>query len=568
MLWKKRPVCHETAERLATEGGWSAPLARLLAQRDCTTAEEARSFMNPRLCELADPFLLPDMRKATNRIWQAIETHSAITVFGDYDVDGISAAALLTRVLNALGAQPASFIPCRVREGYGLTTAAAQRCIEETNPELIITVDCGSTAREPIEAALRHGIETIVTDHHEPGPDPAQPVALVNPKRLPDGPDRDLAGVGVVFKLCHALVQEGRERNLPAAHQLDLRDYLDLVALGTVADVVPLRGENRTLVRHGITRMQTTRNPGLAALMKTAGLQPGKSVHSWHIGFLLGPRINAVGRISNARPALDLLLTDCPTAARDLADELDAANQERRRIENEITEAAIAQIEPGFDALRDFGLVAAGENWHPGVVGIAASKLSARFNRPAVVIGFDGRETGRGSGRSVEGFNIHAGLERCAELLLRFGGHEQAVGLTIRPDAVAAFRTRFNTVAAEALRHAELRPALLFDEELRPEETGRELYDGIQTLQPFGQDNPEPVFTLCNLQTEDPPRVVGANHLKFRLKGGLNCIAFHQAAAEPLLKGPVDIAFTLQENEYLGRTMLQLNIQDIRPARI
>lgn len=563
--WKFKPCDDALAERFfQTLEKMPRPLAALLAQRGCKTVEDAELFINPALSTLRDPFEMPDMDKAAARVRRAISTGEKITVFGDYDVDGVCSTALLVRVLRELGGNVSAFIPSRFDAGYGLSSDALAACIAEHHPSLVITVDCGTSSVEAVEKAGAAGVDVVITDHHEPGAQIAAAVAVVNPKCVPDHPARILAGVGVAFKLCHALIKDGRENGCMVSASVDLKKYLDFVAVATVTDMVPLLGENRVLARAGFQSLENSCWPGWNALKKMAGITG--SVETWHAGFSFGPRINAAGRVGRPDAALELLLTDLPARADELAQLLDSANRERQAIEKDMIREAIEEIDSYFDADKNFGLVIAREGWHTGVVGIVASRLVHRYSRPVVVIGMDGA-SGRGSCRSIDGYNLLDGLSACADLLKQFGGHSMAAGLEIEEPNLEAFKTRFNDTVASQIRGTDLQPILEIDRPVKLEEAGEDLMAGLKRTGPFGQDNPEPVWAVCGVKAIDS-RILKEKHLKLTLSDGKTsreAIGFN--LAEKLPSGSIDVAFTLQENTWNGRTSIQLNIRDIRPAQ-
>jgi len=539
------------------------PLVALLTQRGCKTVEDISQLANCGLRFLRDPFELPDMNPAVERIWRAINADEKITVFGDYDADGICSTALLVRVLRALGGEVSAFIPNRLDDGYGLSPDSLATCVEQNGPTLIITVDCGTNSCEAVEKAKTLGIDVVITDHHEPDEKIAAAIAVVNPKRVEDHPDSILAGVGVAFKLCHALVKVGRDANNASAATIDLKEYLDFVAVATVTDMVPLLGENRALVRAGFQTLENSKNAGWNALRKLAGVTG--PIEAYHAGFTFGPRINAAGRIGRPDAALELFLTDLSATADEKAHFLDQANRERQAIEKEIVKEAMEEIEKTFDAEKDFGLVIAREGWHIGVIGIVASRLVRRYGRPIAVIGMD-NGSGRGSCRSIDAFNLLDGLNACSGLLKQFGGHAMAAGLDIEEQNLKAFKEQFNAFAEEQLKEADLRPVLKIDQKIELSEANAALMDGIKRTGPFGQDNPEPVWAVLNANVADS-RILKEKHLKLSLSDGnarIDAIGFNMA--EKLPTGPVDVAFTLQENTWNGRTTLQLNLKDIRPA--
>lgn len=564
MHWKTKTIDEQTVFATANRTGLPIPIARALALRGHRHPDEIEAFLDPRLGNLSDPFRLPDMQKAVSRLWKALDAGETITVFGDYDVDGVTSTALLTRVLAGLGADAKPFIPDRLDEGYGLSREALDRCFEEHGSTLLVTVDCGTNAVESIAHAQANGVDVIVTDHHEPDKQTAAAFALVNPKLGDFQPLENLSGVGIAFKLAHALIKSGRERGSAAAAQLDLRNYLDLAALGTVADIVPLIGENRIIVRHGLSRLGTTPWEGLRALKAVSGLRG--EADTYHLGFQLGPRINAAGRIGQPMQALRLLVTDDPAEARDIADLLDRTNQERRKLERDMADQAFAEIDAYFDPEKHFGLVVAREGWHPGVVGIVASRVARHYNRPAIVMGIDAAGQARGSCRSIDAFDLLEGLRICEGLLSKYGGHKMAAGVRLAAASLDAFKSAFNTVAATALEATDLSPVLSIDAEVSGDELDWDFFRQLKRLCPFGQDNSEPVWALHGVEVVGQPRVVGKKHLKLTIvsKGRkLDAIAFNYPL-DRLPEGMVDIAFALTENRWNGSTRLQLQVRDIR----
>jgi single-stranded-DNA-specific exonuclease len=534
-------------------------LASLLLQRGFATADAAATFLRPSLDRLADPHALPDMGRAVELIADAVRAGQGILVHGDYDVDGQCATALLTRTLRAGGARVVPFVPHRVRDGYdfgpaGLAAAAAERA------SLIITCDCGTTAHETVAAARERGLTVIVTDHHVVGTLPPAH-AVINPQRPDcDVPYREYCGTGVAFKLAQALVEA-----LDAPAKLPYH-MLDLVALATVADIVPLTGENRVLVRAGLKVLADSAWPGVRALLDVVGLA-GKTLRAGHVGFILAPRLNAAGRIGDAMDGLKLLLSDDDEEARTLARALETINARRQAMDQEILEQAVEAVEDGVDLAEAYGLVLAQEGWHPGVIGIVASRLVERFGRPTILVALDGEE-GRGSGRSIPGFDLHAALVRCSPHLARFGGHTMAAGLTVRRDRLEAFRNAFNAHARGSLAADDLVPTRRIDLLVQLDELDLRLERLLQALEPCGPGNPAPVFGARGAAARNA-RVVGANHLRFVLDDGsarMSAIGFDWADRLPgdWAAGPVDVAFRLERDEFRGDTTLQARVVDIR----
>ena len=553
----------EEVRDLANETNLPMPLVAVLMNRQVNTADAIEGFLHPRLSNLSDPFLVPNMDRAVVRIWDAIDAGESIAVFGDYDVDGISSTALLVGFLSELGAPAIPFLPNRIADGYGFSAETVTRCIDEVRPRLIVTVDCGVGSVEGVKAAIDRGVDVVVTDHHEPPKELAPALAIVNPKLSENESIRMLAGVGVAFKLCHALLKVARDQGREEVGNIDLREFMDFVALGTVADIVPLIGENRVLARYGLRRLTSPRSLGLKTLIEVAGIQ--NEVQAHHVGFQLGPRLNAAGRLGDAEAALELLLTEDEARARRLAMKLDAANRERQDIETRIARAAQASIDEWYKADRHYSLVVAKQGWHPGVIGIVASRLSQRYSRPAIVIGFNDEGVGRGSCRSVEGFDLVENLDLCTEYLIQHGGHAMAAGLELEEKDLDAFRRAFNEIAREQLKGKDLRPVQRIDGWVHLGEADAWLYDTLQQIRPFGHSNPAPVFGARQVRVVRH-RIVGNGHLQMTLASGgvqIEAIAFNMGH-RALPDGPMDIAFQLKRNHYQGQESLRLDIQDFR----
>lgn len=553
------PPSDPVVRALASGLGIAPALAALLARRGLETPEAARRFLRPALEELADPLSLAGMAEAVAVITRAVRSGTAILVHGDYDVDGQCATALLTRALSAAGARVTPFLPHRLRDGYDLGPAGVSAA-RAAGAGLILTCDCGITAVRAIELARSEGVEVVVTDHHLPGPVLPAATAIVDPQREDDTSGlRQLCGTGIAFKLVQALVPAlALPANLPY-------HFLDLVALATVADVVPLVGENRLLVRHGLRLLPESRWPGVRALIRASGLE-GKVIRAGQVGYILGPRLNAAGRVGDANDGLRLLLTDDEGEADRLALKLERMNVERQGLDQRILEEAIAQVENERDPARDTALVLASEKWHPGVVGIVASRVVERYGRPAFLIALDG-DIGKGSGRSISRFDLHAALYRCQDLLERFGGHQMAAGLTLRRDHLDQFRERFTAVARESLTEFDLGPEQRVDLVVELGEVDADLERLCRHLEPCGMGNPNPVFGARAIRIEGARRV-GTGHLKGTLagRGGrLPAIGFNWADRAPKAE-VVDVAFRLEQNEWQGEVSLQARIVALTAA--
>ena len=546
------------AKTLAGELHLALPITQVLINRGYRTAEVASSFLNPQLRQLGDPFELPDMKAAVERILAAIASKERIVIYGDYDVDGVTSSALLQLVLQAAVATVANFLPQRAEEGYGLSPDGIARCIKEHKPQLLIAVDCGTSSVREVAELQKHGVDTIVLDHHEPPQELPKCVALVNPKRIAGSALGVLASVGVSFKLAHALLKH--EKKL--AEQIDLREHLDLVAVGTVADIVPLTGENRILVRAGLERLPQTQKIGLRALMDIADVLD--KVSPYHIGFRLGPRLNAAGRLADAMAALELLLTNDAARASELAKLLNEHNAKRQGIEEHMVEEAIAMARANAS---DRVLVLAKKGWHVGVIGIVASRVLQAFHRPTVVIGIE-EGMGKWSCRSVSGFSIVGALQHCAPLLEKFGGHEMAAGLSVKAGNVDELRETLNEFAARTLKDEDLQPQVRIDAVLKLDDLDADFFEQLERLEPCGMDNPTPVFAVEGAQLRGKPRIVGKNHLRFTVTDGdttVQAIWWGKGDFE-FPEGAFDVAFMAELNEYGGRESVQLKVRDIRAS--
>jgi single-stranded-DNA-specific exonuclease len=546
----------QSSRRLTAEAAVSPWVADLLVRRGILDPAAALRILQPRLRTLTDPFLLPAMEAAVSRILAAADRGERIALYGDYDVDGVTSLTLLTRVLRAFGVQAASFLPHRVDEGYGLTADGVARCIETHAPQLLIAVDCGTTSIAEIAGLRAGGVDVIVLDHHEPKSELPAVVALVNPKLGADF--HYLCSAGLAFKLAHALL---KRRPVPG---FDLKDVLDLAALGTVADIVPLVDENRILVKAGLERLEQSKWPGVRALIEVAALR--RPYTTSDIAFGLAPRLNAAGRLASAEAALELLLTEDESRARLLAKILDQQNRERREVEDDVLTQAEAQLLGKFDPESDAAIVVGAAGWHPGVVGIVASRLQRRYHRPSIVVGFDSVGIGKGSARSVEGLSLVAALERCREHVERFGGHEMAAGLTMRLEAFPDFQSAFAQAARAMLTPEQLIPRLHLDAELRLQEINLALLDEHDALQPFGTGHRQPTFFARKVVFSGPPRLMKDKHYSFFLRQGRNEVraVWWNAVEIPLPDLPWDIAFTLERNEWNGNVSPQLDIRDVR----
>jgi single-stranded-DNA-specific exonuclease len=538
-------------------------IARLLFRKGFRSADEVQNFLRPRLSSLSDPFLLPQIQAAVSRVVAALDRRERIVLFGDYDVDGVTSLALLTEMLRGYGATPEAFLPLRMEEGYGLSRESVERCLEQHRPQLVIAIDCGTASIAEVAELKKRGVDVIVLDHHEAKSVLPECVAIVNPKTDSASQFQYLCSVGIVFKLCHALL---KTRSLPG---FDLKSKLDLVALGTVADIVPLVGENRMLVQRGAIEIARTPRVGLKKLMRVAAVHP--PILPDDIGYRLGPRLNAAGRLSTAEKSLRLLLTDDEGEATALAMELDQENRERQEVEKQIVIAAVEMIDKQIDLARDFAIAAGARGWHPGVLGIVASRIARRYHRPTIVIGFDENGLGKGSGRSIEGLNLVEALTRCASRdcgIEKFGGHEMAAGLELREENFDRFAEAFRRSARELLSEEALQRSLRLDHELPFTDIDVEFLRWHELLQPFGNGNPQPIFFARAVEPVAPPRVSNEKHLIFRLRQGdrYRRAVYFDGAANEFPPRPWDVAFRIGADEYDGETLVGMRIEAVRAA--
>lgn len=540
-------------------------VAQALYNRGLTDAAEAEAFLEGRPGP-DDPFRLHGMDRAVERLRRALRKEEPIAVYGDFDADGVTATALLVLALRALGGQILPYIPHRVDEGYGLNKSALAELAAQ-GMQVVVTVDCGIRFPTEIAYARQQGMDVIVTDHHLAGEDQPDAVAVVNPHQ-PGCPYtyKDLAGVGLAYKLAQALLRVNQQVPIRAKTDLREEDLLDLVALGTVADLAPLTGENRFLVIQGLERLNREPRPGIAALMHQAGLRSGQ-VDATTIGYTLGPRLNAAGRVAHAKIAYQLLTAEYPEEAKRLAERLDSLNQERQRLTAEAQERAreIACTQEAGQPL----LFIADPRFPAGVVGLVASRLVEEFYRPAVIVEV-GQEESRGSARSIPELHITHALDGCADLLIQHGGHAAAAGFTVRTADLPRLKARLLTLAAEALEGKDLTPTLHVDAEVPLQEMNWSLWEALQQLRPFGEGNPEPLFASRDVRVRHYRAVGRENaHLKLFLSDGQSVwdgIAFRQGGWANRLPHRVDVAYHLQRNEWNGEVRLQLNVQDIQPA--
>ncbi len=537
-----------------------AILAHLIKQRNIIGSDDLERFLDPKLKDLADPFLLPDMRLCVQRIFQAVDAKQKICIFGDYDVDGVTSITVMRSILRAYGIEPEYFVPQRSAEGYGLSMAALERCMSQCGiPDLLITVDCGTSSVEEIAGLTARGIDVIIVDHHEPGPG-GRPdcVALVNPKC--DGQFGYLCAAGVCFKVAHALL---KTRHLK---DYDLKNLLDMVSVATIADIVPMIGENRLIVRHGLKRLPVTSNHGLRALQKVAGMNGAAT--SMDVGFRIGPRLNAAGRMDQPEMALATLMCENAEEAGELALLLDDFNRERQAMEERTRREALEMMK---DFENDPVIVLGSHDWHPGVVGIVASRLMRQYHRPTFVIAIDGKNTGKGSGRSIAGVSLVAAIADCREALIAGGGHEMAAGISIEAEQIDEFRRKFAAHVLASTTVEQRSPKIHLDAELCFDWLSLDFLKSYELLQPFGSGNPQPVFFARDVYLSRPPMHLKNKHLRLFLRQGLSGLnelsaMFFNGGERQLPDPPWDIAFTIDRNTFRGTTSLQVVITDLRAS--
>ncbi len=561
--WELRPL--DGSVDFGEELNRQLPLLvrKLLAQRGISGRESAQRFLKPRLADLGDPFAMREMDAAVERIFRAADNGEHVCIYGDYDVDGVSSVTLLHTILKAYNIRTDYFIPVRTREGYGLSEEGMANAIAKCGgkPGLLISVDCGTSSVEEVAWLQEQGIDVVILDHHEASTQGRPPaVAVVNAKLEEDSPFTYLCSAGVVFKLAHAML---KCRRLP---QFDLKNYLDVVAIATVADIVPLVEENRLLTRHGLRVMESGGNIGIQALNRVTNLNRRPSAS--HVSFRIGPRLNAAGRMDSPQDALNLLMTRDTARAMELAERLEQHNRARQQEEEKIRNEAMEMLSRSFSPSRDSVIVLGSRTWHPGVVGIVASLLMRRYHKPTFVISLDENGVGKGSGRSIPGVSLVQAIHACADTLISGGGHDMAAGLVIHEDMIDAFRAKFDAFVRENVDADKLKPMLSIDAEVTFPELTLDLLDSYELLEPFGNSNPQPVFMSRNVMLTDAPRHLQGNHLRLGLRQGSHeCDAMYfNGGSVRLPDPPWDIAFTIDRNVWRGRTTLSISIQDIRPA--
>ena len=567
MRWQYCSLSEESGKLPFRDLGISPLAVRILRNRGISTPDAAKQFLSPALSDLPDPFAMKGMEKAVQRIVQALRNQEKITLFGDYDVDGTTATSVLLLFLRETGARVDFLLPHRLKEGYGLNPEAMKR-IQASGSKLVITADCGVSNREEIEWAREHGLEVIVTDHHEVPEDLPAALAILNPKQKDcPYPFKSLAGVGVAFNLIIGLRSLLRKEGFfPGGNGPNLKGYLDLVALGTVSDVVPLVGANRILVKFGLRELSQSRRPGIVALKEVSGMGAGP-VDTTGIHFRLAPRINAAGRLDDAREVIQLLTSNDPEQARRVAAHLNELNGSRQRIEEKILAEAKGMIPSREQGEPRRSIVLASPEWHPGVIGIVAARLTDEYHCPAILIAL--RENrGKGSGRSIDAFPLYEGLKACQGWLEAFGGHAQAAGLVIRAECIPDFALAFDEVVAARLKEEDYIPLLTLDSVTSLEQIQESFLTELDLLAPFGIGNPEPVLALENLSILSS-QLVGKGHLRVRIREGRRvreAIGFGMGGRHPLSGEGLRMAFSPQINLYQGNRSLQLRIIDLQPS--
>jgi len=549
------------ASIMASELNAPPIIAQIMMRRGILTKQQARKFFRPSLEHLYDPYLMKDMTEAVERLRRAVLSDEEILIYGDYDVDGITSVSFLYLLLKELGAHVTYYIPDRQDEGYGLSDQGIEEA-KRKNVSLIVTVDCGITGHEEIRQAAEASIDVIVTDHHEPGATRPEAVAIVDPKQHDcPYPFKQLAGVGVAYKLAQGLL-----RRLSIDESI-LENYIELVAIGTSADIVPLIDENRIFVKIGLQRLNDSENTGLKALIKASGLN-GRSIGTGQIVFILAPRINAVGRMGDAERAVRLLTTTDEGEAKKIADVLENENRHRKNVDEEAFQQAVLQAESVYND-HQHSLVLHQEGWHTGVIGIVASRVVEKYYRPTILISIE-EGVGKGSARSISGFDLYKALKQCDDLFVAFGGHKYAAGLTIEANKIETFKKRFEDIAKHELTSDDLIPTLSIEAEIRLSDIDDTFVKWLKLFAPFGPQNMRPVFISRGLQIVGTPMIVGRNHLKFKVRQDgrvLDVIAFNMGDLLYRLspgEANLDMAYVIDENEYMGRRSIQLRAKDLR----
>lgn len=556
-IWKTKSIQSEDQKILSSELGISSILAQILINRGINTPAEASSYLNCDLNDLHDPFLLKGMSAAVKHIQQAIKLKKNIVVYGDYDVDGLTSCAVMFNSLKQLKANVSCYIPHRVDEGYGLNAQACS-AIKEKGADLLITVDCGISAFEQVDYLNSIGLDVVVTDHHQPiGQKVPKALAVINPLQAGcDYPYKNLAGVGIAYKLACALIGEKK----------DMGEYLDLVALGTICDVALLTGENRILVKHGLDRLSQTNKIGLQALKQVAGIA-NKKLEAYHVGFMLGPRINATGRMGSAEKALELLLSDDHAKAMVLAQALDAENKLRQKEEAKTLRQALAMVDTEINFKNDKSIILHNDAWHPGVIGIVASRIAERFYRPTILISTK-EEIAKGSGRSIRNFHLFDTIAKCEHFLEGFGGHEKAAGLSILKTNLISFKQAFEQMASLSLSAEDMIPMIDVDMQISLSSLSEELINQIEKCAPFGMGNTRPVFSSVNVQLKGSPKPLGSSGFKMWITdGAVTCEALASNFSDidlAHINNGFSIVYSPAINDWQGIHTIQLKLKDLQ----
>lgn len=540
-------------------------LLRLLIRNGIKTPEEAKVFLYPKLLMLEDPFLITNMQTAVERIHKAITDNESILILGDYDVDGVTSTALLISVLNHFNIQPNFIVPRRFEEGYGLTQAVVNRALKTFSPSLFISLDCGTNSAKEIAFLALKNIDVLIIDHHHSKETPPKDAIIINPHVFDhdNHPWRHLCSVGLVFKFAHALIKYLRERNNPNAFTINLKDFLDIVALGTVADMVPLKGENRILTKFGLQKIHSSNRTGLKALCKVSGIVSRHPVQPYDVSFRLGPRINASGRVAEADLPVWLLLEKQSNVCHHYAQLLDSMNRERQDIESVITNEAKKQIE-SLHLMDHHAIVLYGPHWHSGVLGIIAGKLSKTYHRPCIILGLEGA-VAKGSGRSIPGIDLMEALTLCDPLLDTWGGHPMAAGISINPSKIRDFRTQFNAAIQKQLPYGLPSPSIEIIEWLPVHQLNTELLQTLDLFHPFGMENPEPIFGITNISLSSVQRL-GTQHIKFNIptssSRSLRGIGWNMVNTIPPTNTPLNLAVRFQRSTWNGNSTPQIQLVD------
>jgi len=572
MRWNYTPVHAESVAALARELGTPPVVAELLVRNGLADSAAAARFLAPALATLGDPFLLVNLDLAVERLLRALQRKESVVVLGDYDVDGVCSTAIMVSLLRRLGLAPRYVVPRRAEEGYGLTRTSIDRALEGGRSDLFIALDCGTNSGEEVAYLLSRGVDVIIVDHHRSTAPSAAGAVLINPHVNPAPGDeawRYLCTVGLVFKLAHGLLKRLRLENNLAALGIVLKDYLDLVAMGTIADLVTLTGENRIFAKHGLRVLAETRRPGLLALMGVSGLKGEQGLVPSDISFRIGPRINASGRLADASLSVDLLLSEDWSFCEATARQLDDLNRERQEIERQITERAERYVEEKYSASS--GLVLFDEAWHPGVVGIVAGRISRKYNRPTIVLGNEG-DSAKGSGRGINGSNLVEILGACSDCLDSWGGHPMAVGVSLKKSRLDEFRAQFDDVIRRSHDGAAAEPGIELSGWLDGTQLTEQLMTELEQLRPFGMGNPEPVFGVRGVRLRNRPDVFKEIHFRFAAENDegrrISGVAWKLAGKLPPVGPPLEMAIQLNWNYYNGRRSLQIELLDWRLASV